>query len=233
MSDVAGKRETIDRGHAGASARAEYERRRKKDRGRRRALFGRLAPVVDLLAGPKRTTEVWGRGAQGEERIGPFLDRVIGNKGVVLHDRRVSGRRINLDHLVVVASGVWVIDTKHYSGRLARRRVVGWTAAREVLTVDGRDQTREISSAREQRAIVERALGLDIPVRAAICYIGVDLALFARSFVMEGVLITWPKALPGSLSGPGALTDASQTEVAGRLAQVFPPYLQTERRRRR
>ena len=119
-------RETIERGVAGASARAEYERRHARDEARRRARFGRLAPVVELLAGPKASTEAWARGAEGEERVGPLLDEVVGRKGFVLHDRRVPGRRLNLDHLVVMASGVWVIDTKHYHGRLSRRRAMGW-----------------------------------------------------------------------------------------------------------
>ncbi len=131
MSNGAGNRETIDHGRAGASARAEYERRHQKDEARRRARFGRLAPLVDLVVGPKASTEAWARGAQGEERVGHILDQVVDDRGVVLHDRRVPGRRLNLDHLVVVASGVWVIDTKHYQGRLARRRVVGWFTARE------------------------------------------------------------------------------------------------------
>ncbi len=94
-------------------------------------------PSISFLAGPKATTEAWARGAQGEERVGRLLDQVVGDEGVVLHDRRVPGRRINLDHLVVVASGVWVIDTKHYRGQLARRQVGGWFNAREVLTVAG------------------------------------------------------------------------------------------------
>jgi hypothetical protein len=218
------ERETIEHGHAGASARAEFERRHEKDEARRRARFGRLAPAVSLLAGPKATTNAWARGAQGEERVGRLLDQVVGDAGAVLHDRRVPGRRINLDHLVVVASGVWVIDTKHYRGRLARRQAGGWFNAREVLTVGRRDQSRLVTSANEQRAIVEHALGQDIALRAVLCFTGVELGLFARPFTMEGVLITWPKALATSLGKAGTLGPSSRSEVADRLAHAFPPY---------
>ena len=119
-----------ENGHAGASARAEYERRRARDQARRRARFGRLAPVVSVLVGPKAATEAWARGAEGEEFVGRRIDDAVGTSGMALHDRRLPASRGNLDHLVVVASGVWVIDTKHYHGRLARRQVGGWFSLR-------------------------------------------------------------------------------------------------------
>ena len=118
--------EAGERGWAGASARAEYERRQARDEARRRAVFGPLAPVVRLIAGPKPSTEAWGRGAAGEERVGHWLDEAVRGRGMVLHDRALPHRRANIDHLAVVASGVWVIDTKHFRGRLERRDLGGW-----------------------------------------------------------------------------------------------------------
>jgi hypothetical protein len=218
------RRETIDLGVAGASARAEYDRRRAKDEASRRARYGRLAPVVNFLAGPKASTEVWGRGAQGEERIGPLLEELVGDKGFVLHDRRVPGRRLNLDHLLVTASGVWVIDTKNYRGRLGRRRALGWFNAQEVLMVGGRNETRRVDAVRQQGRIVEHALPQGIPVRPVLCFTGVDVGLFERAFIMGGVLITWPGVLARSLRSPGVLTESVQTELVERLAHAFPPY---------
>jgi hypothetical protein len=37
---------------------------------------------------------------------------------VVLHDLAVPGSRANLDHLAIGPGGVFVIDSKHYRGRL-------------------------------------------------------------------------------------------------------------------
>jgi hypothetical protein len=48
--------------------------------------------------------------------VGLSLSRAVGRVGLVLHDRSVPGTRSNIDHLAVVPSGVWVIDTKHYAG---------------------------------------------------------------------------------------------------------------------
>ena len=215
---------TGSRGRAGASARAEYERRRAKDEARRRAAFGRLAPLVRILTGPKRTTETWGRGADGEERIGDWLDDVVGRHGVVLHDRAVQDRRTNLDHIVVVPSGIWVVDSKHYRGVLERRDTVGWFVRRPRLFVAGRDRTGLATAANRQQVLVAEALGTGPLVRAALCFTGVERALFTRPFLVQGVLVTWPKALPRTLAAPGSLGPAERRALADRLARVFPPY---------
>lgn len=213
-----------DQGRAGASARAEYERRRAGDEARRRAVFGRLAPLVRLLVGPKPSTEAWGRGAAGEERVGPWLDGALGRHGVVLHDRALPRRRSNIDHLAVVPSGIWVIDTKHYRGRLERRDVGGWFVPHPRLFVAGRDQSRLLASARRQQGEVTAVIGAGPPVRVALCFTGVELALFARPFTLEGVLVTWPRALARRLAAPGPLRPDERAALADRLARAFPPY---------
>ena len=76
-----------------------------------------------------------------------LLDEVVRHKGFVLHDRRVPGRRLNLDHLVVMPSGVWVIDTKHYHGRLARRRAAAGSMPGKCSRWDDANESRLISSA--------------------------------------------------------------------------------------
>ena len=52
---------------------------------------------------------------------------------MVLHDRAVPGGRANIDHIAVVPSGVWVIDTKHYRGRLEQRDLGGWFVSRPAV----------------------------------------------------------------------------------------------------
>ncbi len=216
--------DAFDTGRPGASARAEYARRRARDLARGRAAFGVLAPLVRALAGPRTSTDAWARGAEGEERVGRYLERVVGASGHVLHDRSVPRRRINLDHLVVVPSGVWVVDTKHYHGRLRRQKVGGWISPRSALSVGRRDQSRTLRAARAQRVLAEQALGGTAPVRVALCFTGVELTFFARPFACEGVLVTWPKALGKALAAPGPLDPGDRADLAGRLARAFPPY---------
>jgi Nuclease-related domain len=214
----------LDPGIPGASARARYERLRARDDFRRRRRFGRLAPLVTFLAGPKHSTEVWSLGAEGEEWIGAFLTRAVGEDGLLLHDRRVPQGRANLDHLAIVPAGVWVIDAKHYRGRLERRDVGGCFAPRETLYVGRRDRSSLLASAKRQRALVARHLPPDAAVRAALCFTGVELGLFARPFVLDGVLVTRPTALARTLRKPGAVDDEHRRALAAGLARDFPSY---------
>jgi hypothetical protein len=211
-------------GTPGASARARYARLRRRDDRRRRQVFGPLAPVVALLTGPKRSTEAWAWGAEGEERVGAFLDHIVGARGLLLHDRRIPSSRANLDHLAIVPSGVWVIDAKHYHGRLERRSMGGWFTPRQALYVGRRDRSALIASARRQRAEVKRRLPPDVAVRATLCFIGVEKNLFARAFTLDGILVTWPKALAKTLRAPGPLDPDRRRQLAVALGRAFPAY---------
>ena len=177
-----------------------------------------------ILAGEKHSTETWALGAEGEESIGAVLSRAVGERGVVLHDRRVPHSRANLDHLAIVPSGVWVIDSKHYRGRLERRRVRGWCMPRAALYVGRRDRSGLLASARRQRALVTRHLPPHVPVRVTLCFTGVEHGRFTRPFTLDGVLVTWPKALVKSLDKPGPLDAQVRRELAVMLAAVFPSY---------
>jgi hypothetical protein len=148
---------------------------------------------------------------------------------VVLHDRALPQGRANIDHLVVAPSGVWVIDTKHFRGRLERRELRGWFIPRPRLFVAGRDESRLLTSARRQQALVAEALAAgqadsEAPVRVALCFTGTQVGLFTRPFTLEGVLVTWPRAFARTLAAPGPLGPAERRTLADALARTFPPY---------
>jgi len=221
--------EAGERGRPGGSARAEYERRQTRDDARRRAVFGPLAPAVRFIAGPRSSTEAWGRGAVGEERVGHWLDGAVRGRGVVLHDRALPHGRANIDHLAVVASGIWVIDTKHFRGRLERRDLGGWFVPSPRLFVAGRDQSRLVTTARRQQAQVAEALLAGEPaggllVRVALCFTGAQVGLFARPFTLEGVLVTWPRAFASTLAAGGPVGSVERRALAARLARAFPAH---------
>ena len=193
--------------------------------------------MVRLLAGPKPSTEAWGRGAVGEERVGHWLDDAVRGHGTVLHDRAVPGGRANIDHLAVVASGIWVIDTKHFRGRLERRDRGGWFVPRPRLFVAGRDQSRLVTSARRQQAQVAEALVAEVPaggpvVGVALCFTGAQVGFFARPFTLEGVLVTWPRAFAATLAHRGR-RPAERRALAARLARTFPAHRRRRSRRGR
>jgi hypothetical protein len=61
-------------------------------------------------------------------------------------------------------------------------------------------------------------------VHAALCLNGADWGMFGRSFVLDGVLVTWPGDLVEKVrQGELLLGPAEVTRIAGRLAAGLPP----------
>jgi Nuclease-related domain len=200
MIDQADAPRGIELGHPGASARAEFERRRRRDASARRRRFGRvLAPVVALVTGIRPSTARWRVGGEAEERVGRLLSSAVGDAGVVLHDRAVPRGRANVDHIAIVPSGVWVIDTKRYRGRVRRAGRLGRLVGRRILVVNGHDRSHLLDAARRQRALVASAAGQATTVRAALCFADAEWGLWARPFALRGVTVTWPGALAAAL----------------------------------
>jgi hypothetical protein len=66
---------------------------------------------------PSERVTAWRRGAAGERRTARLLDRLTRDGYVVFHDLAVPGRTsANVDHLVIGPTGVFVIDSKQWSG---------------------------------------------------------------------------------------------------------------------
>jgi hypothetical protein len=67
---------------------------------------------------PSEQARTWQRGAHGERRTARLLDRLTGDGYVVFHDLAVPDSEANVDHLVIGPSGVFVIDSKQWTGRV-------------------------------------------------------------------------------------------------------------------
>ncbi len=134
--------------------------------------------------GSGRPRARWHVGGRAEERVGRLLSRAVGRTGIVLHDRAVPHRRANIDHLAIVPSGVWVIDTKRYHGRLRRTRRPGRLVGRRTLVVNGHDRGQLVTAALRQRALVRSAAGPDVEVRAVLCFEGAEWGRRGRPFVL-------------------------------------------------
>lgn len=143
---------------------------------------------------------------------------------MLLHDRKVPGTRGNIDHIVVAASGVWVIDAKAYDGRVERRDVGGLFKTDMRLYVRGRDRTKLAENLGWQIDAVEVVRGeLETPVSAALCFVEADWRLFAKPFQVDGVWITWPAKLVEMIEAPGPLSADQVREIASRMASALPP----------
>jgi hypothetical protein len=193
----------IARGEAGASAAREWKRRHERREARIRAQHKRLGGLLLALSSDPQSTSAWARGARGEQTIGHSLDRLPEQGIAVLHDRRIPGSRANIDHLIVSQAGVFVIDTKHYRGRVEQRDIGGWLKTDLRLYVAGRDRTELVEGMTLQVEAVRRVLAKhdddwrDLPLIPTLLFMSDDnWSLFNRHPLRFGAVnVLWGKAL--------------------------------------
>jgi hypothetical protein len=65
---------------------------------------------------PSEQARTWQRGAAGERHTARLLDRLTRDGYVVFHDLAVPGSPANVDHLVIGPTGLFVIDSKQWTG---------------------------------------------------------------------------------------------------------------------
>lgn len=142
----------------------------------------------------------------------------------MLHDRRIPGSRANIDHLVVAASGIWIIDAKSYKGKVEQRDVGKWLKTDNRLYVNGHDQSKLVLGlARQINAVLEAIEDADIKVSAALCFVESEWGVFSKPFHRGGVLVTWPRKLSEAIAEPGPLSPTMVMSVADHLAAALPP----------
>jgi hypothetical protein len=218
-------------GTAGASADREANRRRRLQRARAGASDdgGRLWALVARVG--RSTPDAgapWGAGAAGERQLGKLLDRLASDGTItVLHDRALPGSPANLDHLVIAASGVWVVDAKNYRGRVEVVDVGSVFRPELRLMVDGRDRTAKlVRGGRWQADHVRDALDptyREVPVYRALCFVDAKLRLGSKARTIEGVLVSWEKDIVRRLQEPGSLDQRWRNAIQRHLATRFRP----------
>ncbi|MGI8792209.1 MAG: nuclease-related domain-containing protein, partial [Acidimicrobiales bacterium] len=185
---------------------------------------GDEVPLVDLL-GPLTPIESvpaakWRRGAEGERRTAQLLAPLRNLGWTVLHDRRIPGSTANVDHLVVGPSGIWVVDSKFWQGRVkvlgdgrlwyGRRcldddlRVLRWITGEVARVVGGQGNA-----------------GAPLPVHSVLCVHGARLPRAQLFF--NGVTLSAPEALRDLLkSGTPCLTGCEVERLAAKAAKCLP-----------
>lgn len=217
----------LDIGTPGASARREFERRKAKKDARIEQTWGtgRLGRIAKALSDDPQSTTAWAKGAGGEQKVALVLQEQLGDRAVLLHDRKVRGTRGNIDHLVIATSGVWIVDAKRYKGKVEKRDVGGWFKSDVRLYVGGRDRTKSVTGLEWQHDAVRSALGDEsVPVHRALSFVGAEWPLFfARPFQLDGVWISWPKKLAELIGrGDAVIADDDIERIARHLAERMP-----------
>lgn len=217
----------IAQGIAGSGPQQEYARRAAKREAAIEQKWGRLAGVAKVFSEEPQSTIAWRKGAEGERRLAAFLDRTLGESVVVLHSRRLPRTRGDIDHLLVAPSGVWVVDSKNYSGRVEVRDVGNWRTIDRRLYVNNRDKTKLVDGFEWQVAAVRAVLDPmgfgEVPMHPTLLFTESDWGWFAKPIEIKGVRAMWGMKLCELVTQPGPLSAAAVTAIATQLSAALPP----------
>jgi nuclease-like protein len=211
-------------GAAGASAQREYERRKSRREEQIRNRYPKLGGLVLALSDDPQSTKAWASGAKGEAALGARLDMQASVSLAVLHDRRIPGTKANIDHVVVTAGGVFVVDAKRYVDQRPELRVEGGILRPRVekLMVGGRDRTKLVDAVLGQVERVRAVVGDErVPVEGALCFVEADWPLMGGFFSSRGVRVLSPRRLSKILAAAEGAVDVAS--VRDRIAAAFPP----------
>jgi hypothetical protein len=191
----------------------------------------RPSMLADAAAPPRRAAvgaqpirvtgaeDSWVKGVRGEQAVGDALN---GTGLWVLHDRRLrAGSAANIDHLVVAADAVYVVDAKNLVGSL--------TTSGNQLYIGGRDRGKLLEGVRRQAEEVVAAmsrLGATAPVRPVLCLTGTARPVGIQP--VSGVLLTTPESVVPMVTLPGLLDIDAQARIADLLAWAFPPAVRAD-----
>jgi hypothetical protein len=213
----------FDPGSPGRSSLERYERLHAKREAEIERKWGRVAGLVKFLTDDPQSTKAWRSGSVGERKLASYLTERLGDRVVLLSDRRVPRTRGNIDHLVIAGSGMWIIDAKLRKGLIELRDIGGWFKVDHQLYVGGRRQTKLVDDMGWQVDAVHNALGtFNVPVRPALCFVDGDWGWFPKPFELRGALVCWPKKLVDKISVEGSLGPEEVLAVADYLSNSLP-----------
>jgi hypothetical protein len=170
------------------------------------------------------------KGATGEYLMDQFLHRTLSDGEVILTDRRLPGTDANIDNVVVASSGVWIIDSKKWSGKIEYKAST-LTGIDMHLFVGGEDRTTEIEKI--YRLVIPIAQLVDdrsVPICPALVFVEGDwkLSITARHILKKpykhvGVWISPPRLLAKLIKEPGPLDHDAVTKVGRVLDSHLRP----------
>ena len=215
-------------GSAGKSAHEEYLKRRAAREAHVKGQLGNLLGGIALtIAGESQSTRAWEQGSVGEQKLAGVLSGIDGL--TVLHDRQVPASRRNIDHIVIAASGVYVVDAKNYSGLIQIRERGSLLFPDKRLYVGSRDCSRLAENMAWQTEAVSNVLSSvfpepgRIPVRAVLCFVDGEWPLLLPPESFKGVRLEGTRSIKKLLSTPGALNAQERAGIAQVLGVALPP----------
>ena len=156
------------------------------------------------------------KGIEGERATSEALSDLPSSYRVA-HGLKIGTTKGDIDHLVIGPSGVWVIDSKNWSGSLSAGKGTLWRGRRPIR--------REVASVENQAAYAQSVLGLD--TNPTICFITTRLPRPAQMVgrcraVSLDVLVPYIEGTPTVLTPEQV--DAAWTKVEAWA--VKPPVVE-------
>jgi hypothetical protein len=146
---------------------------------------------------PSEQARTWQRGAHGERRTARLLDRLPCEGYVVFHDLAVPDSPANIDHLVIGPTGVFVIDSKQWTGSVHQ-------GADGLVWHNHYPLDRTLETVRWEAQIVGRLLGTRI--YSLLCVYGAHV--HGGGLHAQGVAIVPAHLLRSALGYDRVLSDA-------------------------
>jgi hypothetical protein len=179
-------------------------------------------PPTSSRGGRKRVQR-----SEGDRRASARLRVLVGVGVIVLDDRRVPGLSAGIKRIAVSPAGVFVIDAKHFKGRVHTKRSGPISnLGPDELHVGRRDCTpyvkllvRQVEGVRA--SLNEMVGGSLVPVQAVLCLTGAEWG-FASPFDVQDVCVGWPQAIAGLVQSPGVMDSPTVREVSAIIDQRLP-----------
>jgi hypothetical protein len=215
----------IDPGVAGGSARSRYGHLQERRKAALKGRWGnRIGGLINRFADEPQSIRAWGIGAVGEELLGKAFAAVPGL--IVLNDRRVRGTKGNIDHILIAPAGVFIVDAKHYEGRIDVVNRGGLFRTDLRLTVGGRDKSSLADGMEWQvKAAIQALADAGInppPVTAVLCFVDGNWPIFRPPRSYNGVLLESDRSIVRLLSATTELDPRAIDSIARVLATALP-----------
>jgi nuclease-like protein len=161
---------------------------------------------------PSEQVTAWRRGAAGERHTARLLDRLTRDGFVVFHDLAMPGSPANVDHLVIGPTGVFVIDSKQWTGSV--HQGADGLAWHNHYRLD-----RTLETVRWEADTISRLLGTCI--QPLLCVHGAHVQ--GGGLHAQGVAIAPAHLLRSALGDDRVLSDADVDLLATTAWASLPP----------
>ena len=180
-----------------------------------RHLHGR----VDTPPPIQGRTPLLHRGDPGPGPVGPALESARHLGIEVIHGRRSSPAAGTFEHLVIAATGVWVIDAVlEVSGPVERRDLGDWFTPDPQLYIAGTDRRTLVATlagrVAEIRDRLDRVATTSVPVRGVLCVGDVPATWLDQPMYHGGISITDRRRLVDPMTDPVIIDPATREAVA-------------------